>query len=654
MSETMETWHWKDMVAPDAFEKLRPQTENIFGKVRLEFSDGVIQCSRRWAFVNLIWFSIPAAFNIPLRKDHFIRYKPLNKGIFADEITKYYDEIMHHHPPFENKAKRIKDAIFAVHTKLYNFGYIDLVPYAPSFDIVDLAEITHDKAVKPIVDSVRNIDETWNTRAIEKLVSEKNKELQKVLSTKGLVKNQALQSFQRVGQLNPHQIYQTLLTFSTRTDVDDHMINRPVYGSAIDGLQDVYDFAIESLSAKKSQYYNKTAIKNSQYFNRRIQLIASSVEQVYDGDCGTNVTTDFLITDGSNGTTDVRKNVIGMYIIENGKKVLLCSANVDSYVGKVVKLRSSLTCRYTNGVCETCLGALGININRYMNIGILAAISVISQITQKILSAKHLIKTLSIFFSLSERNQKVLTMTNTADIYWKPDVVRQLVAGHGKVGVSIEDFIGFDDIQNLRADKAVEVKRISRVRTLYARDENSKDVLTLDLNSDTATPSLSSEMLFFIREHLDTIEVRDGIYWIPIEGTERLPILSTTVVNDDMISFVTSCIKFFSDKIGNYSTNKDCLAAATNLIYSKASVNLSHICTVLKAFQVNNLKDDFRIPVVTDSDKVIFAKENMVLNYRAVGTKLAYQELPSYFSDPKTYTVAKQRSDLDWLVGYTN
>lgn len=652
----MEVWTVKDMTNPQLFEDLKKDCENIWDKVRLEFTDGAIICGKRWAFINLLWFPILTEFGIPLCKRHFIKYQPFDKKGLTKELNKYYDEIMNADPPYKDAAQRLKNAVFAMHTRLYYFGYNELAPYVPSFDIIDLAEITHDPAVKPIVDAVGKIDGTWSTKSIEKLVADKNKELQKTLATKGLVKNQSLQSFQRVGQLNPHQIYQTLLTFGTRTDVNDRMINRPVYGSSIDGLRDIEDFAIESLSAKKSMYYNKSAIQNSQYFNRRVQLIASIIAHVYSGDCGSTQTTDFLVSDGTEGHPDVRDNIIGMYIIDHGKQVLLTRANIDNYVGKVVQLRSPLTCKYTTGVCEKCMGAIGKNIHHHMNPGILAAIKTISQITQKILSAKHLIKTNSIAYELNANSAKVFQMTNTADIYWQAPVVRTLVAANGKIGVAVEDLAGFDDIQTLRADKTVEIARISQVHKVYIKSDHSKDVnVVLDMVHGTMVPSLTTDMLFFIREHLDKIEVSDNIYWIPIAGTEKLPILASLIVNDDMISFVNSAMQFFSKQIDTYSTNADCLAGATKLIYSKASVHLAHLTTVLKAFQVTNpALRDYRVPVVTDTNNVKFAKEAAILTNRTIGGKLAYQELFDFFSDPSTYITPKQQSELDWMVGYTN
>ena len=47
------------------------------------------------------------------------------------------------------------------------------------------------------------------------------------------------------------------------------------------------------------------------------------------------------------------------YVIENnGKLVEITSENMDSFIGKHVKMRFSTFCQSKNGICKTCAGNL--------------------------------------------------------------------------------------------------------------------------------------------------------------------------------------------------------------------------------------------------------------------------------------------------------
>ena len=192
------------------------------------------------------------------------------------------------------------------------------------------------------------------------------KEIIKLLSTKDSLQNQRLLPFQRTEQLNKHQVPQTMYCFGVRTDINDAIIKKVVIGSALDGIRDIEEYAVESLSAKKTAFYNKHAVKESQYYNRRMQLNAAAVRQLYEGDCGSTNTVAFRVSESK------KNNVIGKYIIDGGQLVCLTKYNIDNYVGKLVQLRSPMTCRYRNGVCEVCGGRIYSNLNFKLNPGIIA------------------------------------------------------------------------------------------------------------------------------------------------------------------------------------------------------------------------------------------------------------------------------------------
>ena len=69
----MEVWTLAQIVDPEFKRQLSMDVEHIQGKVELQLADGSIRVSKRQAFLNLFWWRILTTFNIPIRKDHFIK-----------------------------------------------------------------------------------------------------------------------------------------------------------------------------------------------------------------------------------------------------------------------------------------------------------------------------------------------------------------------------------------------------------------------------------------------------------------------------------------------------------------------------------------------------------------------------------------------------
>ena len=651
----MEVWTLSQMTDPAFKEMLRQDVDNITGLVDLQFSDGTIRVSKRQAFLNLFWWPILTAFDIPLRKDHFIRNAAYSSSVLYTLWNKYCDEIM---CVGAHNEKKLKQVIWNVLQDMYYFGCTDLAAYVASLDIIDMSEITLDKAMADIietkykfVDENRELKPTYSTKDVETIIGNHGKEITTLLSTKGALQNQRLLPFQRTDQLNKHQVPQTLYCFGIRTDINDAIVKYVVLGSAMEGLQSIIEYVDESLSARKTAFYNQQAVKDSQYLNRRVQLVCSSLQHIYLGDCGSTVTTRFTVRSAS-----VAKNLVGKYIVDDGRLVYLNDDNVNNYIGKTVNLRSPLGCRYRNGVCEICGGRIYSNLNLKLNPGIIAAIHGMEPVTQKILSAKHLVKTSSIIYHIpDEVVGKVFCAKNTSEIGWSGEMLRKF---KGKfpddmyIGVEYDSFRNFHDVKLIRGNNVNETT-MSRISKLYIRNKNGIVLETNMQVSKKEMPSFSIKMLEHIRKNFNNLESSNGCIWIPMAGTERMSLMTTKIMNDNMLDFVKRVANFLSKDISKFTTNSFALEAFTDLLYGYVDVNIAHLETILRAFQITS-ENDYRIPIVENPDKVAFRGMDRVLEFRHVGSKLAYEKLKEYMMSVRTYMRPKQKSIFDCLIGYTD
>lgn len=639
----METWNLNQITDKNFLDSLRQNAENLFGLVDLQLSDGVIRVSKRQALLNLFFWRILTHFNIPIRKDHFIKTEPINNGTLVKRWNKYYEEIM---AMDQHNAKRLKQIVYETLEDLYRWCFDDLLAYVASIDIEDMALIMNDPVMRKEIDSKNEIEKMGkDTSRIEKFIEDHRVVIMNMLGTKGALSHETLLPYQRIGLLNKFQVPQTMYAFGVRTDVNDNIVTKPVIGSAIDGLRDIQEFAVEALSAKKSMFYNQNSVSSSQYFGRKQHLLASSVKNLYKGDCGCSIKNliKFDVTPANS------HNLVGKVIWDTDHYVTLTDSNIKNYEGKTIHMRSPMTCRYKDGVCEVCGGQVLGNVNRKVLIGILCAIHMIEPVTQMILSTKHLIKTLSLVYAIPDKALEVLRPLGSSDIRWSNAFSR--IAHECKIGIPMDCFTRFDDIAKIRKDKPIPEINYSDITRFHIK--RGDVVKTYDMISDSRTPFLSQEFLWFIKDHLSEKEIVDDALWIPLKGSENLTIFRTIVINDNMVEFVKSVVNFLGEPITKLTSCSRALSEFSKVIYGKVSVNIVHLELVLKAYLTTS-ETDSRIPVVEDPDNVRFGSIDSILSNRHVSVRLGYQAFTKYFKDPASYTRGRSKSPFDLMIGYTD
>lgn len=635
----MLVWNMNQIVDEQFRLQLLNHIDELRGPVILELSDGRIKVSQRQALINLFLWQMITAFGKPICKHHYIKRMHITRDSLSEELDKYYDELCMNG---SEDLQKFKMVLWKIYSDLYQMCCDHLQQYAASIDMIDLATIMLDPKMKPILDTKEKIDITWGTKAIEKFVDINSKKVSDLLKiapgTEYGLSSNALYPYHVLGQVNKFQLPQTMYAFSVRTDVNDAIVNYPVVGSAIDGLRNINEYAVESLSAKKSSFYNHGAVSNSQYFGRRQHLIASSVSRIYAGDCGTKVTVPFYVTD------DAVKNIVGKYIVEDGKLVLITKFTAKDYLHKTIMLRSPMTCRHRNGVCEICGGRIIQALNKFLNIGILSAMQVVSPATQKILSAKHLVKTNSILYHLPTKTTEVLMLMGTNSITWSKDFKARMSLV--KVGIPIEYFARFDTIPELKRNEAISSEILSQVNDFWVEVNGVRTQYSLQAD-DGNVPSLSEDMLFHIHDNYGLCVQEDNIIWVPMNGTSRvMSIFTASITNDSTLAYVKKLTSFLKSNVASFTSCQLALKGLTDLMYEKASTNIAYLEVLLKAYEITN-STDYRIPEVKDQELVRFGKENTVIKSRTMGGELAFQELSSLVSDPKFYLVPRQRSPFD-------
>lgn len=186
------------------------------------------------------------------------------------------------------------------------------------------------------------------------------------------------------------------------------------------GIESYY---INAKGTRKALTTNNRMTKRSGYLTRKLSL--SNIDHYHDDsieDCGTK---HFVIFSVDNKRK--LNQIIGRHyylLDENDEKQSdeLYTVTEDStdLIGKNIGLRSPVTCAGKH-VCATCYGRQLSKINKDVNTGLVATNKLTEPLTQRLLSAKHLLSTKTDKVEWSEEFNEVFTV-NMNTIYFIQDV----------------------------------------------------------------------------------------------------------------------------------------------------------------------------------------------------------------------------------------
>lgn len=604
------------------------------GIVELELDDGhVVPLPSRWAALNLICFQAFKGTQIKLLPEHLTTFEDgsFSKKTVADMLTTVYEALWSGGIDMQEATTRI----FNCSNSITRFITNTCGEHVPSIDAIDLAKIELDPKIQKLKERIQNV-RTLGSKAIENEIKACTKELLNHMATPGALGSDALYPFIASNSLNTKQISQLLLSIGVRTDIDDVVIGgHPIIPSYNEGMKSIQDLEVESRSAVKIDIYSKTAVGDSQSMGKGVHLLAMALEHVYPGTCGNTTTVPFHVANP--------KNILGKKIQVDGEWHVVTKSNAEKFRGRTVGLLSTTTCRCKNGICEECGG----QIIKYftpkgINVGMLSSIRFIEKVTQLILSAKHLTETSSSTYELSHEAKEFFKAVGNK-VVLKPEFIRNNVY----IGVPIDEMaMSLNDIVTMGK---VSEKDSSSITTIYVRDR--KGVEHPCLMETNATPFLTNEMFGIFRENMKSIEVIDGIAWVPTKnmGKRGFPVLRNIVLNASMLAYVKRVRQFIQSDVHNYTSIEMALKDFAAIIYEKVDINIVHIENLLRVLMVD--PDTFDIPVdVQDINNVVFANQNDVISRRSIGCQMAHERLLAYVKDPASSLIDKAPGPLDLFL----
>lgn len=612
-----------------AIESLLKLPNNI--DVQVGLVDGDIQMKSRVLIFHLLYWEIASKWGLAITQRYIVDLSCVTYDSFSKFGTLILDDICTTHP--SNYRSCIHD--FArVMNRINNIAIQHCQQYHRSLNIVDLMVLDKKKSISDIT-SDKISDPNISIMDAEKKFKANVSKLFNILKKPS--PDNAIWPFVNLAFVGEDILAHIFYQIGFRTDIDDTIIRYPIQGNYLNGLQNYVEYVLEALSAKKSTFYNKESIPFADYFGRRQHLLLSCIPHLYRGDCGSDIMLSVDITKRNS------KSLLYKYIVDGNNLVCLSGANIGEYIGKQVKMRSPLGCRYTNGVCEICAGKLIGSIADNMHIGIYAALQTTEKIVQVILSSKHLQRMNSIQYTLPPELIDGFIKVK-GGIFVKPNNVDKMKKS--QLVFYTKDAMRLINIAELDVSNMAAIDEQAfgnAAKMMIIRGNNSlSDMIFMEVGDQS--PRYSKEFIKYIADNQDCTSVNGNLYHVDMSKFDfDQPLFKITSVNLAMVNFVRAAKKLLETQIRTYTSGSALYNDFTELVRTQVNVNTVYLELVLRASMMES-DFDVRLPVVTDLDNICFGTNNKLNFERSLGTLAAFEQLPKvadnplFFLKPKIYT----------------
>lgn len=604
--------------------------------VDVEFIDGHKVVHAKDLIVSFyLWETLRVANIIPSQSDMLYITK-FNNDILIEKLTELYIKVLDQYPDFEI-PELIKGPWTAMN-RIFNLSLGDREVYIQSSDALDIFLMGEQPELKAITDMT--FPDEQGSDVAEQRLEKAMGELVDLLGTRGKLAFNPIIDFMECGILNPRQMLQLHVAYGPRADITDQLAKHIISESTLSGLKTAEDFAIESLSAKKSKLYSRTVIEDTQYFNRKERLCTNGIRYIYKGDCGNRMTIPFILPTKAS----ILRNLFGKRFFFEGTEYALSRTNAKEFAGKRVEIVSPITCLHTDGVCEHCMGLASKHVKAFfspdIHIGNLAAAFFSGSVSQMVLSAKHLIKTATRQYFMSSAAGTYFACKGTG-IFLHPKLINRSYSDCA-FKFAASDFLG--QLTDLHLDgidilpEASIFSKISGAQFCIKQGDQWKPLEIFSLVNEGLCPFLASSFLAHIKNVYQDIiidEEEDSVL-IPLSTFDwKTPILKYVAINDDMIAFSKRLIDFFGKKITAHTSISGCLQELSTILYQKSKLPFLDMEIVLKAFLMGQITQEAVSGMCND---VIFGSTDQVLGDRSISNKFSYQYVHTFLNDPTVYT----------------
>lgn len=265
------------------------------------------------------------------------------------------------------------------------------------------------EALKSITCSF-HIPEDISPTDLEKLTMDRTHAL---LDTIGEQIDLPISAYARNNLFNPAQFREYAVHLCYKPDLSGNTIPYTYPTNVMMGLKDIRAFSIDAHGGRKAEI-TKLNVSDAGTLERALMMMMAPVKHV---DINYECDSQHFRTRYISSKRDLTK-LEGRVALVPGKKdqYFIIGKNDTDLIGQTIKMKSPITCthprRKEGYICAACYGMLMANLNCDVHIGRLAAAESADEMEQKLLSAKHALKTDTVRVEFEETFYRYFTLGN--------------------------------------------------------------------------------------------------------------------------------------------------------------------------------------------------------------------------------------------------
>lgn len=408
------------------------------------------------------------------------------------------------------------------------------------------------------------------------------------------------------------------------------------------GVNDPLSFLIESDSARTAQIMSKTNVGDSGDFARILGLnntdTIPNIDMNYECMSQNFIKFEIKTPNHLSMIKDryYRFNPRGMeYLIDDSD---------SSLVGKTIYLRSPMTCASHaagKGICKRCYGDLYYT-NIDINIGKIAAEILSAQLTQRMLSAKHLLETLikaikwnpefDEFFDVDLNTIRLADLDDTRKYTLIIDPESVYLVNEEEDTITFEDDEESESVQ-IDDDAGVYNEYITH---FIIRTPEGQDIIFGSEDQDNLY--ISYELNMTIRKKATP---DGGVVNIPLSALQDIPLFYIKINNNEISKTMNDIINVINKSaITENMTKDEAMQSIVDLVVEgHLDVDAVHLETIL-ANQIVDPKDVLKRPNWNDPNVQykMFTLNQALTNNPSVIVTMLYKDLNRVLYNPLTFT----------------
>lgn len=409
-------------------------------------------------------------------------------------------------------------------------------------------------------------------------------------------------------------------------NVYSHSINKSYING---GVNDIADFFIDSALSRTAQILSHTNVGSSGHFARLLGLnnSGSFLSKTIDH-CDTRTLVPFTIKTKRH----LELYYDRFYRLDPNGQVRLINRGDDWLIGKTVYLYSPTTCNsnsHNDGICKRCYGLLSY-INSTINVGKISAEILSRDLTQRMLSARHILEASIKKTEWSKGFENYFDMEYNYIVYRPND--------NGKNGwlvidpdtIEIENEEDYNDEDSAADDMKEHIPFFSIITDdqdeIVIRDQDNRDLY------------ISNDLNKVIRRYSEPI---DGKIYIPLEKIdEDVPLFYFRILNNELSRLLDNLMALINRKPVIERYNLPSLLQSFIDIVVEGGLDIMGIhCEVIISNQIHNTIDLFK-PIDWSNPNAAYKMVTLgdaLLNNPNPSVTLMYQYLAKTLYTPLTY-----------------